>query len=205
MATVAERRESTDAPTGDRQEFRLDLEGMTCASCAARIEKRLNKLDGVEATVNFATERATVHCDPSVGVEALVDAVESAGYHAHPAAAAFAAPFDEGEAAGGHHHHDGPVAVLRRRLVVAIALTVPVALVAMASPLHFAHWEWLALGLSTPVVFWSGSGFHRVALTNARHFAASMDTLISIGTLAAWGWSSVVLVGGIGHLLRRRY
>ena len=167
------------------KEVRLDLEGMTCASCVRRIERKLNKLDGVEATVNFATEQATVHCDPSVGVDELVSAVEAAGYQAHPA--------DE----PGHQHHDEPIAALRRRLTVAIALTAPLAAIAMIAPLQFTGWEWVALVLATPVVFWSGSGFHRAALQSARHLAATMDTLISIGTLAAYLWSAVVLVGGI--------
>ncbi len=175
--------------------LRLDLEGMTCASCAARIEKKLNKLDGVEATVNLATEQATVHCDAGVPIEQLVAAVESAGYGAHPAKAAHEAHAHG--AAGGHDHHDEPVTVLTRRLALAIVLTVPVALLAMVPPLHFTGWEWLALVLSTPVVFYSGIGFHRAALKSARHFAATMDTLISLGTLAAWLWSTVVLAGGL--------
>ena len=169
--------------------MRLDLEGMTCASCVNRIERKLNKLEGVEASVNFATEQATVHCDPAVTVDDLVAAVEAAGYQAHPVA-----PSD---GAAGHHHHEESAAALRRRLVVAVALTAPVALLAMVRPLQFSGWEWIALALSTPVVFWSGAGFHRAALQSARHLAATMDTLISIGTLAAWTWSTVVLVGGL--------
>jgi len=174
---------TVDAP---RTEVRLDLEGMTCASCVARIERKLNKLDGVDASVNFATEQATVQCDRSVSVEDLVSAVEAAGYHARPV--------DE---AGSHHHHDEPIAVLRRRLAVAIALTAPLALIAMVPALQFTGWEWVALVLATPVVFWSGIGFHRATLQSARHFAATMDTLISMGTVAAWGWSTVVLVAGL--------
>jgi Cu+-exporting ATPase len=183
------------AETAAREELQLDLEGMTCASCATRIERKLNKLDGVEATVNFATDQATVSRDPSVPIDELVGAVESIGYHAHPAA-----PIQIGYASDdepGHHHHNESLRALTRRLIVAVALSVPVALVAMVSPLQFAGWEWAALVLTTPVVFWSGLGFHRIALKNARHGAASMDTLISLGTLAAWGWSTVVLVGGI--------
>jgi len=176
-------------------ELRLDLEGMTCASCAARIEKKLNALDGVEATVNFATEQATVRCDSSVTVDQLLGAVESVGYHAHRAAPAHEA---HDEKAGGHVHHDESARALRRRLVVAIALTTPVALLAMVPPLEFGGWEWAALVLSTPVVFYSGVGFHRAAAKNARHAAATMDTLISMGTLAAWLWSTVVLVGAVG-------
>ena len=173
---------ATETPA---KEVRLDLEGMTCASCVARIERKLNKLDGVEASVNFATEQATVRCDPSVTVDELVSAVEAAGYHAHPVEES------------GHHHHDEPVAVLRSRLAVAISLTAPLALIAMVPPLQFTGWEWVALALATPVVFWCGLGFHRAALQSARHLAATMDTLISIGTLAAWLWSTVVLFGGL--------
>jgi len=169
-----------------RKEVRLDLEGMTCASCVARIERKLNKLDGVDASVNFATEQATVHCDQSMSVADLVSAVEAAGYHAHPV-----------DSAAGHHHHDEPIAVLRRRLAVAVALTTPLAVVAMVPALQFTGWEWVAFALATPVVFWSGIGFHRATLQSARHFAATMDTLISIGTIAAWGWSTVVLMGGL--------
>ncbi|HEU5213614.1 MAG TPA: heavy metal translocating P-type ATPase [Gaiellaceae bacterium] len=179
MSATAESRRSV--------ELRLELEGMTCASCAARIEKKLNKLDGVEATVNFATERATVHCPSDVSVERLVATVESAGYGAHLAASA-------GER---QHDPDEPLRMLTRRLRVAVVLTVPVALLAMVSPLRFPSWEWLALALSTPVVFYSGIGFHRAAARNARHLVATMDTLISLGTLVAWLWSSIVLIGGI--------
>src|SRR6266498_284551 len=173
--------------------LRLDLEGMTCASCAARIEKKLNKVAGVEATVNFATEQATVRCADHIPVETLVAAVESAGYGARPAKAAHEASHEE----GGHHRHDEPLVALRRRLALAILLMIPVALLAMVPPLRFGGWEWLALALSTPVVFYSGIGFHRAAVKNARHLAATMDTLISLGTTAAWLWSTVVLVGGI--------
>ena len=166
---------------------KLDLEGMSCASCAARIEKRLNKLDGVEATVNFATEQATVHTAPGFSVDGLIAAVEAAGYHAHVAAEH-----------AGHVHGEDPLSTATRRLVVATVLTLPVALLAMVPALRFPAWEWVALALSTPVVFYAGFGFHRAALENARHGAATMDTLISIGTLAAWSWSAVVLVGGVG-------
>jgi P-type Cu+ transporter len=179
--------------TRDEKTVRLDLDGMTCASCAARIEKKLNKLDGVVATVNFATEQATVHCEQAVPVEQVVAAVEAAGYGARPVAH----PLGEHEATAAGHHQDEPLRVLKRRLVVAIVLTVPVALLAMVPPLRFPGWDWVALALSTPVVFYSGIGFHRTALKNARHFAASMDTLISLGTLAAWLWSTVVVLGSL--------
>ena len=165
------------------QQVRLELEGMTCASCVSRIERKLNKLDGVEASVNFATEQATVRYEGSVSVDELVGAVEAAGYRARPATA------------GVHHHEDS--SALSLRLAVAAALTAPLVLLAMVPPLQFSGWEWAAFGLATPVVFWSGLGFHRAALASARHLAATMDTLISIGTLAAWGWSAVVLIAGV--------
>jgi Cu+-exporting ATPase len=184
------------ARASEEKTLRLALEGMTCASCAARIEKNLNKLDGVHATVNFATEQATVHCDQDVSVEELVAAVESAGYGARPAAPAHATGGDhpQHDESAGHHHHDEPLRVLTRRLVLAVVLTIPVALLAMVPPLQFDDWEWVALVLSTPVVFYSGIGFHRAALRNARYLAATMDTLISLGTFAAWLWSMVVLL-----------
>ena len=169
------------------EQVRLDLEGMSCASCASSIERRLNELDGVEATVNLATEQATVRCEPPVPVEELVAAVESIGYGARP----------HEPHAGGHMHHDEPLDVLRARLAVSAVLSVPVVLLSMVSALQFADWEWVAFALSTPVVFYGGLGFHRLAWRSARHGLATMDTLISLGTLAAWTWSTVVLVGGI--------
>ena len=175
-------------------EVRLDLEGMTCASCAARIERKLNKLDGVKATVNFATEQATVQSDSALQVEDLIEAVQAVGYGAHEAR-----PADAHEGGREHHHENAPLAVLTRRLGVATLLTLPVALLAMVPALQFAGWEWVAFVLSTPVVFYSGIGFHRAALKSARHRAATMDTLISIGTLAAWTWSTVVLLGSLAE------
>ncbi len=159
----------------------LALEGMTCAACANRIERKLNKLEGVDASVNYATEQAAVRFDPErVTVADLLGAVESAGYHAVPAA----------EARESVDRSDA----VRRRLLVAAVLTAPLVVLAMVMPLQFEGWEWLALALATPVVFWSGFDFHRAAVLNARHGAATMDTLISIGTLAAWGWSVAALV-----------
>jgi Cu+-exporting ATPase len=154
---------------------------MTCAACAARIERTLNKLDGVEATVNYATETAAVAYDADrVEPERLFEAVERIGYKAH--ASRREEPVREG---------------VPLRLAAAIVLSVPLVLIAMVAPLQFGGWEWVALALATPVVFWSGARFHRVAAVNARHGAATMDTLVSLGTLAAWGWSSVVLLGGL--------
>ena len=159
----------------------LALEGMTCAACANRIERKLNKLDGVDASVNYATEHVAVRFDPErVTVADLLGAVKSAGYNAVPAAEA-GEPVDRSDA-------------VRRRLLVAAVLTAPLVVLAMVMPLQFEGWEWLALALATPVVLWSGFDFHRAAVLNARHGAATMDTLISIGTLAAWGWSVAALV-----------
>jgi len=169
------------ATAEDRTRVQLALEGMTCASCATRIERKLNKLEGVEATVNFATEQAAVHYDPArTAVDDLIRAVEAAGYHASVAARAEA---DEERARA-----------FRTRLAFAAVLTPPLVALAMIPPLQFSGWEWLALALATPVVLWAGSTFHRAAALNARHGSATMDTLISIGTLAAWVWSVVALL-----------
>jgi len=160
----------------------LALEGMTCAACATRIERKLVKLEGVEASVNYATEQAAVRYDPAaVTLDDLIRAVEAAGYHARLAS-------EDAD------RTEGRAAALRRRLAVAAALTAPLTALAMIAPLQFPGWEWVAFALATPVVFWAGFGFHRAALLNARHGAATMDTLISIGTLAAWGWSTVALL-----------
>src|SRR5262249_6938059 len=134
----------------------LALDGMTCASCATRIEKRLNRLDGVAATVNFATEQAAVDFDSAqVTLVDLLQAVEAAAYHAAPAAEAL--------------DDDDPARPYRARLAVAVVLCVPLAVLAMVPAAQFDGWEWLALGLATPVVFWSGWPFHRAAALNARH------------------------------------
>jgi Cu+-exporting ATPase len=164
-----------------RERIDLPIEGMSCAACASRVERTLNKLEGVEASVNFATERATVHFDPArVGTPDLVGAVEAAGYHAVAGTAD-----DTSEAGAG----DG----LGSRTLVAAALSLPLLLVSMVPALQFDYWQWVALALATPVVFWAGRSFHVAALTSLRHRAATMDTLVSIGTLAAWGWSVVAL------------
>jgi P-type Cu+ transporter len=163
----------------------LEIGGMTCVSCAARVEKKLNKLDGVVvANVNYATELASVAYDPGhVRVPDLVRTVEAAGYTA-------ALPSEaDGKA--------DLVRPLRTRLLVSLALTVPLLLLSMATPVQFRGWEWLAFALATPIVLWAGLPFHRAALLNARHLTATMDTLVSLGTLAAWGWSVVVLLAGL--------
>ena len=165
----------------------LAIEGMTCAACAARVEKSLNGLKGVRATVNLATERAVAEFDPGrVEEAALVDAVRAAGYDAAPAQALR-------EAEDG----DAP---LRRKLVGSALLTLPVLALAMVPALRFEGWGWLSLALATPVVFWGGARFHRAALANLRRRAATMDTLVSVGTLAAWGWSVAALLAFDGDL-----
>ena len=178
MAAVA------DPRTDTREQTTLALEGMTCASCAARIERTLNKVEGVEATVNFATETASVSFDPTVvAPDQLTAAVERIGYQAQLR--------DEHAA---HDHDAKPL-----QLLLALVLSLPLVLMAMIPPAQFAGWEWVSLALATPVVFWSGAQFHRAALLNARHGAATMDTLVSLGTLAAWTWSTVVLLAGIAE------
>jgi P-type Cu+ transporter len=160
-------------------EITLELEGMTCASCVARVERGLNNLEGVHASVNLATEQAAVRYDESsLGVEALLAAVEGAGYRASPV----------GE------REEEPREMVRVRLALAAALTVPLALVAMVPPLQFDGWEWLAFALATPVVFVAGWPFHRAAVRNLRHRAVTMDTLVSLGTLSAWTWSTAALL-----------
>ncbi|HEY3541614.1 MAG TPA: heavy metal translocating P-type ATPase [Gaiellaceae bacterium] len=181
---VREQRAPAAAADGSEEHVRLELGGMTCASCAARIERKLNKLDGVHASVNFATEEAAVAFDPGrVAVADLIKTVEATGYTA-------ALPQPEA-------FDDDPTRTLRMRLVVAIALSVPLVVLAMIPPARFGGWEWLALVLSAPVVFWSGLAFHRAALKNAGHAVATMDTLISLGTVAAFVWSAIVLIGGL--------
>ncbi len=165
----------------------LPVAGMTCASCAARIERRLNRLDGVSATVNYATERAAVDYDPAlVTPEALLAQVEAAGYRAF-------LPPEAGRHDGRTAAEAASLAGLRRRLAVSAAMTVPVAVLAMVPALQFDGWAWVAGALATPVVWWGGWAFHRAAWANLRHGTASMDTLISVGAGAAWGWSAVAL------------
>ncbi len=166
------------------ERVQLQIDGMTCAGCVSRVEGALNRLEGVDAAINLATEQATVTYDPArVQLDALVAAVEGAGYKA-------ALPHTTGD-------RPDTTRALLPRLILAAGLSVPLALLAMVPPLQFSDWEWVAIALSTPVVLWSGWPFHRAAAANARHGAATMDTLISIGTLAAWGWSAVVVLAAI--------
>ena len=173
-------------PAPDEAPLELDITGMTCASCANRIERKLNKLDGVHATVNYATEKATVTHAAQVSTADLLATVEAAGY-----AASVRAP-----APRPGSQTDAEADTLRVRLVVAAALTLPVVLLGMVPALRFAAWEWVSLALATPVVLWAGWPFHRAAAVNARHGATTMDTLVSLGVGAAYAWSLVALLRG---------
>ncbi len=178
----------TTAVEAAHERATLAIDGMTCTSCAARIEKRLNGLDGVSASVNYAAEQAAVSFDPEhASLDDLIGAVKAAGYHA-------ALP----DASTGQQPSARSLLI---RLWVAVVLSIPLALLAWDAQLRFTGWRWVSLALATPVVFFSGWPFHRAAVLNARHLSATMDTLISLGTLAAWSWSAVVLVTGTNEAL----
>ncbi len=170
----------------------LDVTGMTCASCAARIEKRLNRLDGVEATVNYATEKATVHAPEGYDPLDLITTVEKAGYGATlPApknAPSQGTPSDSGD--------DPELTTLRHRFFGSAVLSIPVIIMAMVPAFQFTYWQWASLTLAAPVIVWAGWPFHRAAWVNLKHGAATMDTLISIGTIAAFTWSLYALFFG---------
>ncbi|MHC9294087.1 heavy metal translocating P-type ATPase [Mycobacterium sp. LTG2003] len=168
----------------------LQIGGMTCASCAARIERKLNKLDGVTATVNYATEKAHVDVSGEVTPEQLIEAVETAGYTAQLPAPEITAEPENTDDPGG------ALRALRTRLMVSAVLTVPVIAMAMIPALQFTNWQWLSLTLAAPVVVWGALPFHRAAWLNLRHGTATMDTLISMGTIAAFGWSVYALFWG---------
>ncbi|EMF56249.1 MULTISPECIES: heavy metal translocating P-type ATPase [Streptomyces] len=194
------------APTSEPvHEVELAIGGMTCASCAARVEKKLNRLDGVTASVNYATEKAKVAYAEGIEVADLIATVVKTGYTAKeppPPAPPVAAPAPatasgSGEDAGDKDGDDPELAALRQRLTVSTLLAVPVILMSMVPALQFDNWQWLSLTLAAPVVVWGGLPFHRAAFTNLRHGAATMDTLVSVGTLAAFGWSLWALF--LGH------
>ena len=173
--------------TQQHESVELDISGMTCASCAARIEKKLNKLDGVQASVNYATEKAKVLYPSLLRVEDLIQVVENTGY---------GAAMPEPDAVPVDH-----AAALRGRLIWAAVLGVPVIAMAMVPALQFTGWQWVSLALTVPVYAWAAWPFHHSALVNARHLATTMDTLISLGTTAAFGWSLYALFfGDAGHL-----
>ncbi|MFJ8439033.1 heavy metal translocating P-type ATPase [Kitasatospora griseola] len=176
------------APVGPRECVELAIGGMTCASCAARIEKKLNRMDGVEASVNFATEKARVDFGPGVSVADLIAGVERTGYTAEVPPPPAPEP--------GTPASEAPREPLRDRLLISAVLSLPVVLLSMVPALQFDNWQWLAFALTGPVVVYGGWPFHRAAWTNARHGAATMDTLVSLGTLAAFGWSVWALFWG---------
>jgi Cu+-exporting ATPase len=173
-------------PVGTTTDVELEVSGMTCASCAMRIEKKLNRLDGVSATVNYATEKARVAIPAGMNVQEVIAEVERTGY---TAALPASAP-SRGEDA------DPELTGLRQRLIGSVVLAVPVIVLAMVPAFQFTYWQWLSLVLAAPVVLWGGWPFHRAAAVNARHGAATMDTLVSLGTLAAFAWSLYALLLG---------
>ncbi|HUN33779.1 MAG TPA: heavy metal translocating P-type ATPase [Trebonia sp.] len=183
----------------------LAIGGMTCASCVTRVERKLNKLDGVTATVNLATETARVEYPSSLGVSDLIAAVERAGYTAAPVAADAAE--DGGGGGGGLAGAGGrgPAGAGPRqqgrpwRVLAAGVVTIAVMAIAMTAGLQFPGWGWVALAITTPVVTWGAWPFHRAAAINARHATATMDTLVSLGVTASWGWSLYALASGQGH------
>ncbi|MFC9517676.1 heavy metal translocating P-type ATPase [Nocardiaceae bacterium NPDC056970] len=181
---------TADLTTGRNDTIELAIGGMTCASCAARVEKKLNKIEGVTATVNYATEKAKIAFPEGISTDDLVTAVENAGYSATlptPPAA------DESGTADPRDHE---LAALRTRLIVSAILSIPVIAMAMIPALQFDNWQWLSLTLAAPVIVWAGLPFHRAAWTNLRHGTATMDTLISLGTTAAFAWSLYALFFG---------
>lgn len=186
-------KEIVEIPASTTQRIELPVEGMTCASCAMRIEKKLNKLTGVSASVNYATERATVDYDSSaVAPETLVEAVEAAGYRA---------VLPQPEALEEESREMFSFDPLFQRLTVSAALGLPVLLLAMVPFLQFDNWQWASLTFAAPVVVWGGWPFHRAAAVNLRHRAVTMDTLISLGTISAFAWSLWALfVGEAGHV-----
>ncbi len=191
-ATADTRTTTTGADPG-LAEVELLIGGMTCASCAARVEKKLNRMDGVTATVNYATEKARVSHPATTPVADLIATVVKTGYTAEEPAPP---PEPSDEAAPGDGGGDPELSALRQRLVVSVLLAAPVVLLAMVPALQFDNWQWLSLTLAAPVVVWGGLPFHRAAWTGLRHGAATMDTLVSLGTLAAFGWSLWALFFG---------
>ncbi|GAA3180748.1 MULTISPECIES: heavy metal translocating P-type ATPase [Streptomyces] len=185
------------------QYIELEIGGMTCASCAARVEKKLNRMDGVTASVNYATEKARVSLEEGSALETadLIATVEKTGY----TAAVPAPPEPEAADAEEEKPADDGLTALRQRLLTALVLSVPVILMAMVPALQFTNWQWLSLTLAAPVVVYAAWPFHRAAWTNLRHGAATMDTLISMGTLAAFGWSLWALFFGTAGMPGMRH
>ena len=201
---------STTEPAQDQRQhaatgtsIELEIGGMTCASCANRVQRKLNKLPGTTALVNYATEKAQVTLDQTdqttetPSVEDLVAAVEAAGYTATlpvPPRTADAESTADGEAAADPA--EAPVRALRQRLLISLVLSVPVVALAMVPAWQFTNWQWLSLMLAFPVVTWGAWPFHRAAWTNAKHGTSTMDTLVSMGVIAAFAWSLWALFFG---------
>jgi Cu+-exporting ATPase len=175
---------------GQARNIELEIAGMTCASCAMRVEKKLNKLDGVNATVNYATERATLTVPAGYDPQSLIAEVEEAGY-----TAALPPQLEEPATEPGSNDHE--LVSLRSRLIVATVLAIPVIAMAMIPALQFRYWQWASLALAAPVIVWAGRPFHAAAWVNLKHGTATMDTLVSIGTLSAFLWSLYALFLGI--------
>ncbi|APH43742.1 copper-translocating P-type ATPase [Microbacterium sp. 1.5R] len=182
---------STSAPSTTGTGLELEIGGMTCASCAMRIEKKLNRLEGVVATVNYATEKAKVTVPEGYDPAALIAEVEKTGY-----SASLPAPKGAVRDAGDPDAEDPELRSLRTRLSGAVVLTVPVIAMAMIPALQFTYWQWASLALAAPVILWAAWPFHRAAWMNLRHGTATMDTLISLGTSAAFLWSLYALFFG---------
>lgn len=181
---------SSDHPPEQADNIELDISGMTCASCAMRIEKKLNKIDGISATVNYATEKARVSAPRGFDIEFLIAEVEKTGYGATlPAAKVTASDADE-------QREEPELTALRNRLIGSVVLSLPVIVLAMAPALQFTYWQWASLALAAPVIVWAAWPFHKAAFANLRHGAATMDTLISVGTSAAFLWSLYALFFG---------
>jgi Cu+-exporting ATPase len=193
--TAAESPQTAQIPQTAQVE--LLIGGMTCASCAARVEKKLNRMAGVSATVNFATEKAKVSYPAAIEVADLIATVVKTGYTAEEPAP----PREETPEAAA----DPELSALRHRLLVSVLLALPVVLLAMVPSLQFDNWQWLSLTLAAPVVVWGGWAFHKAAWTNLRHGSATMDTLVSVGTLAAFGWSLWALFFGAAGMPGMRH
>ena len=189
-AVVLDAALTASEPTDAR--VNLSVSGMTCAACALRIEKKLNKLEGVTASVNYATEKASVAFDPTrIGPDELIATIEATGYGASLPAPVRNASGDEQPDASVERARS-----LQRRLIVSTVFGLPVLIISMVSPLQFTYWQWVCLGLSAPVASWGAWPFHRAAVVNLRHRATTMDTLISVGVLSAFLWSLWALVFG---------
>ncbi|MEU6454024.1 heavy metal translocating P-type ATPase [Streptomyces sp. NPDC047065] len=194
-STTADTATAAQAAEPDLAEVELLIGGMTCAACAARVEKKLNRMDGVTATVNYATEKARITHPATTSVADLITTVVRTGYTAEEPAPP-PEPESPGDAVAPGPAAGPESAALRGRLIVSALLAAPVVLLAMVPALQFDNWQWLSLTLAAPVVVWGGLPFHRAAWTNVRHGAATMDTLVSLGTLAAFGWSLWALFFG---------